>query len=168
VKEVGETRNVANEFHTRRVVAFSETDMAGVVHFAEFFRYMEDAEHELWRSVGWSVVQRQPDGTVLTWPRVHASCDYRSPARFEDVLDIYVSVARSGRRALRYAFRFQLDGRDIATGTIVAVCCVLENAQLRAIDIPEEVLARLAPYRTDLNGATQASEKTNGGKDQAG
>lgn len=154
---------MADEFHVRRRVAFSETDMAGVVHFAEFFRYMEDAEHELWRAVGSSVVRRLPDGTRLTWPRVHASCDYRKPARFEDVLDIFIRVERAGRRSLQFRFRFELDGEEIAAGTLVTVCCVLDGEGLRSVDIPDEVLEMLLPYGMDVSGRTAGEATEDGG-----
>ena len=47
-----------NAFVTRRRVEFMDTDMAGIVHFATFFRYMETAEHELLRKLGIPVVAR--------------------------------------------------------------------------------------------------------------
>src|SRR6516164_335429 len=59
--------------YTRRV-QFSDTDMAGIVHFANFYRFMEEAEHEMFRSLGFKIVEKQPDGSVLGWPRVQASC----------------------------------------------------------------------------------------------
>ena len=42
-------------FKTRRRVEFRDTDMAGIVHFSVFFAYMEQAEHELLRSLGLGV-----------------------------------------------------------------------------------------------------------------
>ena len=39
-----------------RTVEFSETDMAGIVHYSNFFRYMESAEHAFFRALGFSVV----------------------------------------------------------------------------------------------------------------
>ena len=42
-------------FKTKRRVEFADTDLAGIVHFAMFFKYMEEAEHQFWRSVDLSV-----------------------------------------------------------------------------------------------------------------
>ena len=58
-------------FRVKRIVEFADTDMAGIVHFAQFFNYMEAAEHAFFRSLGISVVTRQVDPPV-GWPRVHA------------------------------------------------------------------------------------------------
>ncbi len=91
-------------FHTSRFVEFSDTDMAGIMHFSAFFRYMEAAEHELLRSLGFSVYT-EIDDDVVSFPRVAASCEFHSPARCEDVLDIDVTVRRVGHqeRDLRFS-----------------------------------------------------------------
>ena len=52
---------MAYEFKVRRRVEFSETDMAGIVHYSNFFRYMEAAEHAFFRSLGLSI-HKQPGG----------------------------------------------------------------------------------------------------------
>ena len=58
--------------HTRRV-QFYETDAAGIVHFSWFFRYMEEAEHALWREAGLSI---HPPDAEIGWPRVGAACEF--------------------------------------------------------------------------------------------
>ena len=55
------TQTMASEFRTRRFVEFADTDMAGMVHFAHYFRYMESAEHEFFRSQGFTLHRRTPD-----------------------------------------------------------------------------------------------------------
>ncbi len=76
---------------TRRV-EFHDTDSAGIMHFSAFFQFMEEAEHELLRSVGLSVFM-PPGGdntedVPLSWPRVSANCDFRNALRFEDEVSI--------------------------------------------------------------------------------
>src|SRR4029078_7098971 len=92
-------------FVTTRRVEFSDTDAAGIMHFAAFFRMMEQAEHDLLRSVGLSVVSHDAAGTI-SWPRVSAKCDFRAAAKFEDVLQIEVRITRLGERSAAYAHRF--------------------------------------------------------------
>ena len=74
-------------FQTTRRVEFGDTDMAGIVHFANFFRYMEAAETDFLRSLGLSVSWEEA-GRRYGLPRVSASCDYSKPARFGDLLTI--------------------------------------------------------------------------------
>ena len=94
-----------SEFHTTRRVAFSDTDMAGIVHFSRFFVFMEAAEHAFLRSLGTSV-STEWDGNKIGWPRLEAKCTYLSPAVFEDVLDIHLRVIRKGTKSLTYRFDF--------------------------------------------------------------
>jgi acyl-CoA thioester hydrolase len=115
-------------FHTSRLVEFSDTDMAGIMHFSAFFRYMEAAEHELLRRMGFSVYS-EIDGHPVSFPRVAASCIYHSPAKCEDVLDIDVSVGRVGTKSITYSFAFSDAGREVATGEMTSVCCRVDHGQ---------------------------------------
>jgi acyl-CoA thioester hydrolase len=119
---------MAIPFHTTRLVEFSDTDMAGIMHFSAYFRYMEAAEHELLRSIGLSVYS-EVEGAAVSFPRVAASCEYSSPVRCEDVLDIHVSVERVGTKSVTYAFRFTDRGRDVAMGKMTSVCCRVVHGQ---------------------------------------
>jgi YbgC/YbaW family acyl-CoA thioester hydrolase len=114
-------------FSTERRVEFRDTDAAGIVHFSAFFPMMEAAEHEMLRSLGISVLPAALEGTqAVTWPRVAASCNYLSAARFEDILRISVEVADIGRTSVQYRFRFSRAGEEdqsIAEGTMTVVCC---------------------------------------------
>src|SRR4051812_33488771 len=72
----------AHRYVHRELVQFSDTDMAGIMHFANFFRFMERAEHAFFRSLGFSVMDSQvPREERVGWPRIHASCDYIAPLR---------------------------------------------------------------------------------------
>ena len=94
------------EYKVRRRVEFSETDMAGIVHYSNFFRYMEAAEHEFFRSLGFSVVARQVDPPVGS-PRVRAECDYQHPLRFEDEFEVHMLVTEKKSKSLSYQFRIR-------------------------------------------------------------
>jgi YbgC/YbaW family acyl-CoA thioester hydrolase len=133
-----------HEFTTRRRIEFADTDMGGIVHFSRFFVFMETAEHQFLNALGTSVVL-ELEGRHVGWPRVAASCEYRSPARFGDELEIRVRVRRKGTKSMTYDFRFLgAAGRELAKGTMTSVCCVLEpGAPVRAIPIPEAVAARV-------------------------
>src|SRR2546429_5286166 len=78
-----------SEYRLRRRVQFHETDVAGIVHFSWFFRYMEEAEHALWREAGLSI---HPPDSDIGWPRVAASCDFHGALRFEDEFDVSIRV----------------------------------------------------------------------------
>src|SRR3954454_21048072 len=130
-------------FKTSRLVEFSDTDMAGIMHFSAFFRFMEAAEHALLRSVGLSVYS-EINGEVVTFPRVAASCEYHSPARCEEELRIGVTVERVGTKSVTYGFAFSHEGRKVAIGKMTSVCCRVPTGGVPvSIPIPDEVAAKI-------------------------
>jgi YbgC/YbaW family acyl-CoA thioester hydrolase len=130
-------------FRTTRRVEFADTDMAGIAHFANFFRWMESAEVEFLRSRGLSVALTW-EGRKIGFPRVAASCDYLKPVRFEDVVEIAVRLERLGSRSATYAFEFSKDGEAVARGRVTSVCCrVGAGQEIESIDIPEGIRAKL-------------------------
>lgn len=138
---------MSNEFRTTRMVEFFETDMAGIMHFSNFFRFMESAEHAFYRSIGFSADEAKSLG--LGWPRVKAECEYRRPLRFEDIVQIEVKVRRIGARSISLEFEFSKteEGREIsvATGAITAVCVERDPATgaFRPVPIPEQIRSRI-------------------------
>jgi YbgC/YbaW family acyl-CoA thioester hydrolase len=113
---------MAKVFRCTRQVEFNDTDMAGIAHFTAFFRWMEEAETAFLRSLGLTVLGEW-QGEKVSLPRVAASCDYSSPARFGDELTIQVTVEKIGRSSLTYQFDFSKDDKALARGHISAVFC---------------------------------------------
>jgi len=137
---------VPEPFRTTRLVEFHDTDMAGIMHFASFFEYMESAEHELIRSAGFRV-HGKIGGQTLSFPRVAAACEYHSPALSEDVLDIGVSLTRIGNKSLHYQMEFSIDGRAVATGQLTSVCCRVEPGEpMVSVPLPSEIKEKLKQY----------------------
>jgi 4-hydroxybenzoyl-CoA thioesterase/acyl-CoA thioester hydrolase len=137
---------MSTAFITNRRVEFSDTDAAGIMHFVAFFRMMEQAEHDLLRSVGLSVISHESDGT-MSWPRVAAKCEFQSAARFEDVLQIEVRISRLGNSSLTFAHRFTLGEREVATGEITTVCCRMSaTAPPQPMPIPADIAAKLRSF----------------------
>ncbi len=131
------------EYITKRKIEFTDTDMAGIVHFSRFFIFMETAEHEFLRSLGTSVATEW-NGDKIGWPRLAASCEYLSPLHFEDEVDIRLSVTNKGTKSLTYQFHFSLEGKDIARGQLTTVCCITNPGEkIRAIPIPEFISSQI-------------------------
>ena len=127
-----------HEFRTKRRVEFVDTDMARIVHFSRFFAFMEAAEHAFLRHLLGEdrQVHFEHEGHEIGWPRVKATCEYRSPARLGDVLDIRVFVRRKGGKSMTWGFEFTVDDRAIADGEITTICCRVGGPKLEAIPIP--------------------------------
>jgi YbgC/YbaW family acyl-CoA thioester hydrolase len=134
---------MAYEYKIRRRVEFSETDMAGIVHYSNFFRYMEAAEHAFFRALGHSVVMKDFD-PPLGLPRVHAECDYFAPLRFEDEVEIHLMVVEKKARSLRYEFRFHKvtagTSHEVARGRLTVVCVARDaHGNLKAAPLPAPI-----------------------------
>lgn len=135
------------EFQTTRRVEFADTDMEGIMHFSNFFRFMETAESAFFRSLGFSVVLSR-NGLAVGLPRVHAECDYAAPLRFEDEVLVHLLVEKKGRRSLTYQFRFyRLNGpapQPVARGRLTAVCAERQkDGSLKAVPLPKALADKL-------------------------
>ena len=145
---------MAYEFKIVRRVEFSETDMAGIVHYSNFFKYMETAEHAFFRSLGYSIVTRNIEPPV-GWPRVHAECDYKQPLRFEDEVEVQLLVAEKRSKALSYLFRFRKLNAEspvlVAHGKLTVVCVTHhESGKMTACTIPKEIADRIEAAPPEL------------------
>jgi YbgC/YbaW family acyl-CoA thioester hydrolase len=144
-----------SDVRVRRRVLFSETDVAGLVHFSNFFRYFEDAEHQLWRDAGLSI---HPETSSVGWPRVAASCEFHRPLKFEQEFDVVVRITEMTRRTIAYAGEITRNGERVATGTWKIACVTrLPDGGIRAADIPADVAERLKPSEiraSDLGSRT--------------
>lgn len=95
---------MAYEFISTRKVEFSETDMAGLVHFSNYFRYMETAERDFFESLNLPLITTSPD-PLQGWPRVRAECKFMAPLRFGDTIKIHLVVKAVKLRSIDYQFR---------------------------------------------------------------
>lgn len=133
-----------HELRTRRRIEFADTDMGGIAHFSRFFVFMETAEHEFLRALG-AEVHMQWQGRTIGWPRVEATCQYLSPIRFGETLDIHLRVIRKGSSSMTYSMAFSCQGRVVARGRISSVCCFMDGDRgLEATPIPRFLEERIA------------------------
>ena len=132
-----------SDFQTKRIIEFSDTDMAGIVHFSRFFIFMETTEHEFLRSLGTSVATEFQADTI-GWPRLSATCDYLKPIKFEDQIDIHLSITRKGTKTLTYCFEFFHQLETVARGELIVICCICNPGQpLQPIPIPNFISERI-------------------------
>lgn len=131
-----------SEHTIRRRVQFYETDAAGIVHFSWYVRYMEEAEHALWREAGMSIA---PPGAAIGWPRVAIGFEFHRPLRFEEEFDITIRITAIRERRIEYACVLSRGETQLASGTMTIACIARgQDGTMRATDIPVEVSGRLA------------------------
>jgi YbgC/YbaW family acyl-CoA thioester hydrolase len=132
-----------SEYTLRRRVNFYEVDQAGIVHFSNFYRYMEEAEYGLWRSAGVSL-QPTPE---YAFPRVAASFEFHAPLRFDEEFSVRLQIAHIGRTSLRYVCRISRGETAVATGAMTLVC--ISPGTMRPVPLPADRLQNVVVAQPD-------------------
>lgn len=100
----------------RDKVRFVETDMMGVVHHANYFRWFEMGRVEYLRQVGIQLLDLMAEGIVF--PITDVSCQYRSSAKFDDVILIETIMEQASKVKMVFSYRVirEADGVLLAEG----------------------------------------------------
>ena len=136
-------------FSITRRVEFHETDAAGIMHFSNFYRWMEVCEHEWFRALHLPMMSTTPAGLRLGWPRRAAACTFVRPLRCGDVVRITGSLGEVAPTSLGFEFLFQKDraGKwtEVARGQMTTVH-VRQDAtgRMEAEPVPDAVRAAFA------------------------
>ncbi|WP_420448561.1 acyl-CoA thioesterase [Candidatus Palauibacter sp.] len=139
---------MASEFVYTRRVEFADTDTANLIHFTALLKFMEEAEHALYRSLDF-VGYRWSQDLVFGMPRVSVSCDYLGAVRYGDEVDVRLQVREVRRKAIRFAADFTIDRcgerEVVARSDWTVVCARREHGSLdwQGIEIPSPLKARL-------------------------
>ena len=123
-------------------VIYGDTDQMGVVYYANYFRYFEFARSEYFRARGGSYTEVEKDGFML--PVIEATCSYRAPARYDDVLVVKVWIEHLKRASLRFQYEVRREGDPavLVEGHTVHACI---NREGRPTAMPEALVRRLVP-----------------------
>ena len=126
-------------FSVKVPVRFGDVDHAGLVYYPRYFQYFHNAFEDL-IAAGGVGYRRLLDERRLGCPTVNASCDYLRPLRWEDVVEIAVSVVKIGRSSAVLRYRGSLQGAQVCEAQVTVVCTNLDTfrsepwpADLRAI-----------------------------------
>ena len=127
-------------------VYYEDTDLAGIVYYANYLKFIERGRSEWVREMGIDQVAMKRDaGVVFAVRRVEA--DYLQPAKFDDQLDVSTTISTVS------AARIVLDQmvlRDDAVLFAAQVTLVALDAQGRATRLPAEFRRKIADFDTSL------------------
>jgi acyl-CoA thioester hydrolase len=125
---------------TQLRVIYGDTDQMGVVYYANYLRYFEAARNEFIRAKGLRYRDFEERYGLLL-PVAEASVSYRSPARYDDLLTVEISLGEARRASARFEYRLlRDDGALLATGHTVHACVDRSGKLAR---LPAELLAAL-------------------------
>ncbi len=135
------------EYKLIKRIEFHEADPAGILHFSNYFRYMELAEHEFYRELGFAGFRMKKKHSY-GWPRVKAEMDYLAPLAYDEEVEIHLVVEEKLRKVLNYLFFFRRvsDGRLVAKGrlTVVFVSVDTDTRKLKAARIPDKLYDQIS------------------------
>lgn len=136
-------------FSHRLRVRYAECDQQGVVFNAHYFAYFDVAMTEFWRTaVGpWDEMVRSGSDMVVA----EAKARFFAPARFDDEIDLEVSVTRLGSTAMTLRTEVLREGELLVEGDMRYVC--VDVAAKEKKPIPDEVRRGLEPYVVEPEGA---------------
>jgi YbgC/YbaW family acyl-CoA thioester hydrolase len=135
-------------------IRFADTDASTRIHYSSIFRHFEAAEHEYLRAIGQAYSGLADAG--LDYPRVHVDCDFSSPLRYDDLVDIEVTAARVGTTSYTLAFLVTRAGRTAARGSITVVCVDRKTGRPHAL--PASLAEALWRHAAPVGGGTKDEE----------
>ena len=124
-------------------VYYEDTDSGGVVYYANYLRFMERARTEWMRELGFEQ-DRLLEDTGLLFAVRSASLEFKSPARFNDLLEVTAGVVKRGRASITLhqdIFRHGAPGDVLCSGTVKIAC--LDAATFKPKPIPDAILKEI-------------------------
>ena len=125
-------------------VEFSHTDLAGIMHFSNFGRFMEAVEHVYLRAAAVPVVDRIDALTHAGFPRFEVNVKHELPLRFGDQVELRLQVTRLRLSGIEYRIEFHLPAGRAALGTMKCGYCSFVDGVIQMAPIPEGHYQRLA------------------------
>ena len=101
-------------------VRYCETDAMGVVHHSHYLSYFELCRTELFRAKGGNYREMEERGYLLVIVKVE--CDYKSPARYDDLLKIKVWISRLTPAKLEHNYEVWCENRLVSTAHTILAC----------------------------------------------
>lgn len=121
-------------------VYYEDTDLGGVVYYANYLRYFERGRTELLREGGVELSTLHEEGTIFVV--VHAEARYHSPARYGDLITVESVLSSSTGATITFDHRI-LRGDELLVAGVVTLACVGERG--RAVRVPKDVTALMGP-----------------------
>jgi YbgC/YbaW family acyl-CoA thioester hydrolase len=112
-----------------------------MVHFSVFFRYMEEAEHAVWRRAGLDIFENHEE---RSWPRISAAFDFKAPLRFQDEFEVHTEIGPVSRSTIQWVHVIMRGDVVIGTGSVTAVYVAKNrDGSMKSAEIPAAVISKL-------------------------
>ena len=131
-------------FFIQRKTQLAESDAAGIIHFSNICRYVEEAEHLLLQKEGYAIDLSRPD--ALRWPRVRFSASYLRPILPLVTIQVELNPRRLGNSSVTWSWSIWNANRteESARGDMKTVCCKWSGGQIQTHPLPEKLREKLS------------------------
>ena len=129
--------------HTR--VGFSDTDAQGIVYYGRYVPYFDLARVEYHRHLGLS--RAHLNGNEFVMRAMHV--EYHAPAVFDDLIEVFVRLARVGRTSATYEFAAYRAEDDALMVTATQTLVLVDLDERRACPIPEAFVESVRAFEGD-------------------
>ena len=125
-------------------VPYADTDQMGVVYYGNYLTLFERARNELMRDCGYTYRECEADGVML--PVIHAEVDYKSPARYDDLLEITAFVSRLKGIRLEISCEVRRTGQQDVLASGSTRHCIVSAETFRPMQAPARLADALSQY----------------------
>lgn len=126
-------------------VSWTDTDAAQVVHFSNYFRFFERTEEEFYRHLGFSFISVM-DHYNIWLPRVETFCQYKKTAKFNDLLEVELSIEEIKEKSIKYKFKISNKESAVLLANGYVVIVATDKQTEKATEIPKEIIGKLKPF----------------------
>lgn len=132
------------KFYHKLRVRFSETDLQGIVFNANYMTFYDVAWTEYFRAVGLTYKDLTECGAETVLASI--SMEFRQPARFDDVLEVYARVSRIGKTSLVFDFEIYPENQGSLIGSASSLYVCVDSKALTSVRVPDELRTRIAGF----------------------
>jgi acyl-CoA thioester hydrolase len=123
-------------------VGFSDTDAQGIVYYGRYLPYFDGARVEYHRHLGILERERREHELVMRANTI----EYLAPARFDDLVEVFIRVSRIGRTSITYDFAAYRIEDDLLMVTALQTLVLVDLEERRAYPIPEDLIGKIAAF----------------------
>ena len=136
-------------FNHKIRVRFADTDLQGIVFNGNYLTFYDVAWTEYFREIGltWNAMIESGVDTVLA----RTTIEFKSPAKFDDVLEVYTRVSKVGNTSLTFDFEIYPEGAERLIGTAQSLYVCVDPKSLQKIRVPDDIRERISRLEGHLS-----------------
>ena len=122
----------------KKKIYYHDTDCGGVVYYANYLKFIEEARTEFFSDKGLSIKELAKEGTMFVVARQEV--DYKLPAFYGDILDVGAVISNISAARIDFEHEIKKDGQVVAEAKTIMVCV---DKTLKPKSIPEEIRKKI-------------------------